>query len=65
MEPQGFRRRVSNELKAEFERQSRWREASLKCLGVIASGSVHGSENVREAVRLRLRRQYALKRSLD
>jgi hypothetical protein len=42
---------------AESEEQRRLQQAALKCFGAIATGNAHRSENVRVAVRRRLRRQ--------
>ena len=40
------------------EEQLRLQKAASKCLGALASGNAHRSENAREAVRQRLRRNY-------
>jgi hypothetical protein len=40
------------------EEQLSLREAASKCFGALASGNAHRSENVRQAVRQRLRRRY-------
>jgi hypothetical protein len=40
------------------ERQRRLQKAASECFGVLASGDTRRSENAREAVRQRLRRQY-------
>ena len=41
------------------EEQHRLQKAASKCFGALASGDAYRSENVREAVRQRLRRQHA------
>ena len=41
----------------DSEEQRRLQQAALKCFGAMATGNAHGSENVRAAVRQRLRRQ--------
>jgi hypothetical protein len=38
--------------------QVRLHEAASRCIGTIASGDTHRSENVRQAVRQRLRQRY-------
>ena len=46
---------------AEIEddlKQPSLQESAAKCFGVLASGNAHRSENVRQAVSQRLRRQY-------
>ena len=40
------------------EEQARLQKAAAKCFGALASGDAHRSENVRQAVRERLRRHY-------
>jgi hypothetical protein len=40
------------------EEQRRLQEAASKCLGTLASGDAHRSENARQAVRQRLRRRH-------
>jgi hypothetical protein len=40
------------------EQQRRLHEAASRCLGAFAGGDAHRSENVRRAVRQRLRRRY-------
>ena len=40
------------------EEQLRLQKAASKCLGSLASGDAHRSENARQAVRRRLRRHY-------
>ena len=40
------------------EEQARLQKAASKCLGALASGNAHRSENARRAVRQRLRRHY-------
>jgi hypothetical protein len=41
------------------EEQLRLRKAASKCFGALASGNPHRSENARQAVRQRLRRDHA------
>ena len=40
------------------EEQLRLQKAAAKCLGSLASGDAHRSENARQAVRQRLRRRH-------
>lgn len=40
------------------EQQRRLKKAAAKCLGVLASGNAHRSENARQDVRERLRRRH-------
>ena len=41
------------------EEQLRLHEVASNCLGVLASGDMHRSENVRQALRKRLKKRYA------
>jgi hypothetical protein len=48
--------RGGEEIESE-EEQARLQKAASKCLGVLAGGDAHRSENARQAVRQRLRRR--------
>ncbi len=46
-----------SERNGDEEEQKRLHQAASECIGAFASGDTHRSENVRQSVRQRLRRQ--------